>query len=893
MNLKRLIRILFFLGVILNISSAQDGTELSLGIDEFLSKPRPEYQGKKLGLFTNTSGVNHSGQSTIQLLEKKFGLDLLLTMDHWNGATLFSDNLASDEVEEYPFDQINISDKIPVQIADLIKHLDALFIDLQGIGIRSQSYTLTLQHLLHAGGIAGTSIIILDRPNPLGGEMVSGNIPKKSLAYPTSFIPIPYRHGMTIGELARLLNTENGLGVDLMIIPMDNWQGQPWSEIGLEWAPISPGISTMDDLERFTITGILGADKILENGVSTDRPYEILVHPEITSGSNIVFALEGLDLPGVNILPAVSVPNTGPFAGQICNGVSITVTDSKVLEPWITAIEIAEKIKTIYPDIEFTKSENTLTMFDKVVGSTVVRESIATMDWNRLSLYKAAQGQQLIKFKKLRQRYLIYPRRNNFSSLDMKVLFGYIGLIVLIGVIAGINQRDTKSYFLGSGQISWLMISFSVVATETSVLTFLSIPGVAYLTNFGFLQVAIGYIIGRIVVAWLFLPLYYKEGIQSTYEFIGNKWGISFQRFVSTIFLLMRILADGVRLFMTAIPLTLITGWSFGASIAIIGLFTLIYTLIGGIRSVVYTDTFQFILYIFGAILTFNVINELIPGGLENIKSILEEAGKFSIFQGFSSSLTDLLTRPYNFIAAVLGGFLLSMASHGTDHLMVQRLLSARSIRDGQKALVLSGFLVFLQFAIFLFLGATMWVLYDGLPLKPNLVFPWFILTHLPPGFTGFLVAGIFAAAMSTLSSSINSLASATLVDWIKPINPTAGLMTARWVSIFWAIVLIGGAMLFTSSESPLVEVGLSIASVIYGAILGFFILRLTNWHVSNKSVFWGFSISIILMIYLWKATPLAWTWYVFFGTIIMLTISVLLPQLQNRVKLIANAQSK
>jgi len=488
---------------------------------------------------------------------------------------------------------------------------------------------------------------------------------------------------------------------------------------------------------------------------------------------------------------------------------------------------------------------------------------------------------------------LIYPRRNNFSSLDMKVLFGYIGLIVLIGVIVGRKQRDTKSYFLGNGQISWLMIAFSLVATETSVLTFLSIPGVAYLTNFGFLQVAMGYIIGRIVVAWLFLPLYYKEGIQSTYEFIGNKWGVGFQRFVSTVFLVMRILADGVRLFMTAIPLTLITGWTFGTSIAIIGLFTLVYTLIGGIRSVVYTDTIQFILYIFGAIVTFNVINEMIPGGLDSIKFILGEADKFSVFQGFSSSLSDLLTRPYNFIAAVLGGFLLSMASHGTDHLMVQRLLSAGSIRASQKALVLSGFLVFLQFAIFLFLGATMWVLYDGLPLKPNLVFPWFILTHLPPGFTGFLVAGIFAAAMSTLSSSINSLASATVVDWIKPIKPNVGLTTARWVSVFWAIVLIGGAMLFTSSESPLVEVGLSIASVIYGAILGFFILRLTNWQVSNQSVFWGFSISIITMIYLWKATPLAWTWYVFFGTIIMLTISVILPQFQNRFKPIANAQSK
>ena len=893
MNLKRLFHILFFLGVFLHISSAQSGTELSLGIDEFLSKPRLEYRGKKLGLCTNTGGVNHSGQRTIQLLEQKFGLNLLLTLDDWNGTPPFSDNHASAVVEGHPFDQINISDKIPVQIAEIIKDLDALFVDLQGIGIRSQSYTVTLQHLLHAGGIAGTSIIILDRPNPLGGEMVSGNIPEESLEYPTSFIPIPYRHGMTIGELARLLNTENDHGSDLMIIPMDNWQGQPWSEIGLEWAPISPGIYTMDDLERFTITSILGTDKILENGVSTDRPYEILVHPEITSGSDIVFALKEMELAGVQILPAVSVPNTGPFAGQICNGVSITVTDINVLEPWMVAITIAEKIKTIYPDIEFTQSKNDLTLFDKVVGSTEVRESIATMDWNRLSLYKSTLGEQVIKFKEVRQRYLIYPRRNNFSSLDMKVLFGYIGLIVLIGVIVGRKQRDTKSYFLGSGQISWLMISFSVVATETSVLTFLSIPGVAYLTNFGFLQVAIGYIFGRIVVAWLFLPLYYKEGIQSTYEFIGNKWGIGFQRFVSTIFLVMRILADGVRLFMTAIPLTLITGWTFGASIAVIGLFTLIYTLIGGIRSVVYTDTIQFILYIFGAILTFNVINELIPGGLESIKSILGDADKFSVFQGFSSSLADLLTRPYNFIAAVLGGFLLSMASHGTDHLMVQRLLSAGSIRNGQKALVLSGFLVFIQFAIFLFLGASMWVLYDGLPLKPNLVFPWFILTHLPSGFIGFLVAGIFAAAMSTLSSSINSLASATVVDWIKPIKPNVGLKTARWVSVFWAIVLIGGAMLFTSSESPLVEIGLSIASVIYGAILGFFILRLTNWRVSNQSVFLGFSISIILMICFWKATPLAWTWYVFFGAIIMLAISVILPRFQNRFKLIANAESK
>ena len=230
-----------------------------------------------------------------------------------------------------------------------------------------------------------------------------------------------------------------------------------------------------------------------------------------------------------------------------------------------------------------------------------------------------------------------------------------------------------------------------------------------------------------------------------------------------------------------------------------------------------------------------------------------------------------------------MGGFLLSLASHGTDHLMVQRLLSAESTRDSQKALLLSGILVFFQFAIFLIIGAMMWVLYDGIHLKPNLLFPWFILTHLPSGFTGFLVAGIFAAAMSTLSSSINSLASATVVDWIEPIKKNSNINTARWVSVFWAMVLIGGAMLFTSTNSPLVEVGLSIASVIYGAILGFFILRLFDIKVTRLSVFWGFITSIISMIFIWKQSPLAWTWYVFTGTLIMLLISILLPYIQKK----------
>ncbi len=340
------------------------------------------------------------------------------------------------------------------------------------------------------------------------------------------------------------------------------------------------------------------------------------------------------------------------------------------------------------------------------------------------------------------------------------------------------------------------------------------------------MQVAVGYIIGRIVVAWFFLPKYYDEGIQSTYQFIGNKWGVGFQRFVSTVFLIMRILADGVRLFMTAIPLTLITGWSFNFSILVIGFITLVYTLIGGIRSVIYTDTFQFILYVFGAFVTFNIIKNLEPSGLNHIQSVLLDSDKLSLFQGFPNTIVELFTVPYNFIAAIFGGFLLSLASHGTDHLIVQRLLSAESTSDSQKALILSGFLVFFQFAIFLYLGAMMWVLYDG---KKNI--------------------------------NIN---------------------TARMISVFWAIILIGGAMLFTSSNSPLVEVGLSIASVIYGAILGFFILRLFNIQVTSFSVFWGFLVSVISMIFIWKFSSLAWTWYVFTGTFIMLFISISIPYIHN-----------
>ena len=869
--MHNILTIIFLFLSITNFCSGQIESNISLGIDEFLLKKTNDLYEKNICLVTNSGAINKDGLTSVEILNEEFDIQIIFNLDKIE---------LKDESQGY--EEFYIFDFSIDGLLDKIKNIDVVIIDFQDLGLRSTAYTNSLSQILYACGISKIPVIILDRPNPFGGSIISGNIPQTSIANPFEMISIPYRHGMSLGELARLLNEEYHHNVELKIIPMNNWRGEEWTNTNLLWETMSPNIRSYSKLKYFSISNLLSSDNIIENGNESDREHQILVHPKIDSATDLVFKLKELKLPGVEFLPAVFVPKKGSFKGKICNGFSINVTDSKKFAPWTIAIESAVVIKSMYPDIIFESKGIDFNNFDNNIGNSDIAVFIEREDWSRISLYQSIQNEELSKFiKETRQKYLIYPRQSNFSSLDVKVLFIYISLIVFIGLLAGRKQKSTKSYFLGDGKISWIMISFSVVATETSVLTFLSIPGVAYITNFGFLQVAIGYIIGRIVVAWFFLPRYYSEGIQSTYQFIGNKWGVGFQRFVSSVFLIMRVLADGVRLFMTAIPLTLITGWSFNFSILVIGLVTLIYTLIGGIRSVIYTDTFQFILYIFGAFITFNVINNLEPGGFSNIRSILMDANKLSIFQGLPNSIIELFTMPYNFIAAIFGGFLLSLASHGTDHLMVQRLLSAETIRDSQKALLLSGLLVFFQFAVFLFLGAMMWVLYDGIPIKPNLLFPWFILTHLPSGFTGFLVAGIFAAAMSTLSSSINSLASATVVDWIEPLKKNTNLKTARWISIFWAIVLIGGAMLFTSSDSPLVEVGLSIASVIYGAILGFFIIRLFNLKVTNHSVLLGFMISIISMIFIWRMSPLAWTWYVFTGTVIMLFISILLPYIK------------
>ena len=456
------------------------------------------------------------------------------------------------------------------------------------------------------------------------------------------------------------------------------------------------------------------------------------------------------------------------------------------------------------------------------------------------------------------------------QTVDFIVLFGYLTTVSGVALWAGRKQTTARSFFLAEQNLPWWMIMLSVVATETSVLTFLSIPGVAYHGDFGFLQLALGYVIGRWLVAHYLLPLYFEQGLESTYEFLRNRWGEQVQRAGSLVFQLTRILADGVRLFMTAIPLALITGWSYPLSIAVIAGFTLVYTILGGIRSVVWADSIQFIIYLLGAAITIVLLGGEVEGGWSAILATASAENKLVLFHG-----GDFVSQPYHFITAVVGGMFLSLASHGTDHLMVQRLMAARDAASGRKALIGSGFMALFQFALFLIIGTGIWVYYAGKELNSNEVFSTFIIDALPTGIKGLIVAAIFSAAMSSLSSSINALASSTMSDWVKRLAPSRyTLANSRLLSFVWTVILAGGASLFTSAEGPLVEIGLAIASFTYGGLLGFFLLGRISTRFSASAVMTGFFSSIAMMVAIVRLTAVAWPWYTLIGLTVMVTVS-------------------
>lgn len=485
----------------------------------------------------------------------------------------------------------------------------------------------------------------------------------------------------------------------------------------------------------------------------------------------------------------------------------------------------------------------------------------------------------------------------NFHWIDYSIIITYLIGVTVSGIIISGRQKNSKDYFLGGKEMSWWSVGFSIVASETSTLTFISIPGLAYKSDMHFLQVAIGYFIGRLLVSLIFIPAYYKGDLETAYDFLGKRFGLSLRKFTSSVFIITRVLASGVRLFATAIPVHIITGWDYPTSILIIGLFTLLYTYLGGLKAVVSMDVVQLFIYLGGAIASMVLILNNLPQGWSSVVNFATGSGvnKFDIFNtNFGNSFYDFLCSPYTLIGGFLGGTFLTMASHGTDQLLVQRLLGCRTKKESQKALMLDATFIVIQFAFFLILGLCLFAFYEGktiaeLGLKSSdEIFPKFIVENLPVGLAGLVIAGVLASAMGTLSSSISSLASSTFLDLFKSTKRGKNLSDKKeiiWSKVFtliWGVILIGGAMIFTDTKNPVVELGLKIASFTYGGLLGTFFLGLLFKKVNQFDAYAGFVAGILIMVYILFDTKIDFTWHTIIGCSVTVSIGNLSYYLRN-----------
>jgi SSS family solute:Na+ symporter len=460
-----------------------------------------------------------------------------------------------------------------------------------------------------------------------------------------------------------------------------------------------------------------------------------------------------------------------------------------------------------------------------------------------------------------------------FTTLDAVVLFVYLIGTTVWGAWLGRGQKGAADYFLGSRSLPWVAVMLSVVATETSTLTFLSVPGVSYAGSLVFLQLTLGYLAGRIAVSAIFLPAYYRGELSTAYALLEDRFGLGARRVTSAIFMVTRLLADSVRLFATAIPLALITGWPYPVSIAVIGVLTVIYTYFGGIKAVVWVDAVQMGLYLLGAVVAIIALQLALPDGWSGVFASAGAAGKMQVLD-----LSWSLTTTYTLWTGVLGGAVFTMASHGTDQLIVQRLLTCTDQRAAQKALVGSGIAVMFQFLLFLMVGLGLWAFYGGREFaSTDEIFATFIVQQLPPGLTGLLIAGVFAAAMSSLSSSINSLASATAYDFWAPLvgardDESRILRAGKAFTLVWAALLIGGAILF---------IPLGIAALVYGGLLGAFALGVFTQRPGQGAAILGIVIGIGTVVLM--RDYMAWPWYVPAGATVTLMAGSLAGLVQKR----------
>src|SRR5690349_8759865 len=457
------------------------------------------------------------------------------------------------------------------------------------------------------------------------------------------------------------------------------------------------------------------------------------------------------------------------------------------------------------------------------------------------------------------------------NKLDFAIIALYLAGITLFGLRFRKKQRTLRDYFLAGRDIPWWAIALSIVAAETSTLTIISIPGLAYDTNLQFLQVVFGYVVGRFIISFVLLPHYFRGDLYTAYELIERRFGRSLRSLTAGLFLLTRAAAEGVRVYAVSIVVTIALGTGEVASIAIITLLTLIYTFEGGLAAVIWTDVIQTFIYVGGTFVGLFTILHLVPSGWITVHDVAATLHKFQMFDtGF-----DLL-KPYTIWAGVIGGAFLTTASHGTDQLIVQRLLAARNQRQSVLALLSSGVVIFFQFALFLVVGVMLYAFYRVPSAnfgRADHIFPTFIVSQMPHGISGLLIAAILAAAMSNLSAALNSLSSSSMMDFYVRLRPQSDERTrmrlSRLSTFFWALLLFGLAVLSLHKVGRVVEVGLQIASVAYGALLGVFLLGVLTRRANQNGAMFGMLCGFVTELYIWLVAPVPWTWYVAIGTVI------------------------
>jgi SSS family transporter len=448
---------------------------------------------------------------------------------------------------------------------------------------------------------------------------------------------------------------------------------------------------------------------------------------------------------------------------------------------------------------------------------------------------------------------------------DFAVIAAYLAGITWFGARFRSGQKNLRDYFLGGRTAPWWAIALSIVSAETSTLTIVGTPALAFTGNLGFLQIVLGYLLARIVISVLFLPHYFRGEMFTAYELMRWRFGERTRKLTASIFLVTRALAEGVRVFAISLVISIVLGSGEIASIALITVLTLVYTFEGGMTAVIWTDVVQMSLYVAGAALSFFVILGKIPGGWAHVAAVASAAHKFTIFDFRFSPTMEFLSRTYSFWAGVAGGCFLTTATHGTDQLMVQRLLSARDERQSRAALFASWVVILIQFTLFLFIGVLLYVYYGDMRLAPpgqtDRIYPEFIWNSLPPGVAGLLIAAILAAAMANLSAALNSLSSTIVVDFFHGTS----LRFARKSTIVWAAVLFAIAIGARHSKSVL-EAGLTIGSIPAGALLGVFLLGVLTKRPRQSAAMAGVIGGLAAVLFVHFETPVAWTWYVLIG---------------------------